>query len=134
MMAMASDDRTIPDDGLMFLMRVLVVAQGEAADVISRHLRPRIKQLAVLPLDQALAAVEQRRYDEVVVVAPPNTVSGSQQLATLAARAKNGVVIFTDISDFARLPGVRRSRPLPASSNAVCEEVAEVLRKRAHGE
>jgi class 3 adenylate cyclase len=111
-----------------------VVADGDAADIMTRRLRPRIKQLAVLPLDQALGAVEQRRYDEIVVVAPPNTVSGSQQLATLAARAKNGVVIFTDISDFARLPGVRQAVPLPTSSNAVCEQVAELLRKRAHGE
>ncbi len=133
-MAVPSDDRTIPDDSLMFLMRVLVVAENDVAAVVTARLRPRIKQLAVMPLAQALAAVEQRRYDEIVVVAPPNTVSGSQQLATLAARAKNGVVIFTAISDFARLPGVRQSLPLPSSTHAVCDQVAELLRQRAHGE
>lgn len=133
-MAVASDDRTIPDDSLMFLMRVLVVAENDVAAMMTARLQPRIKQLAVMPLPQALAAVEQRRYDEVVVVAPPNTVSGSQQLATLAARAKNGVVIFTSISDFARLPGVRQSLPLPPSTQDVCDQVAELLRKRAHGE
>lgn len=133
-MAVPSDDRTVPDDSLMFLMRVLIVAENDAGAVLTARLRPRIKQLAVLPLSQALAAVEQRRYDEVVVVAPPNTVSGSQQLATLAARAKNGVVIFTTISDFGRLPGVRLSLPLPSSTHEVCDQVAELLRKRAHGE
>jgi hypothetical protein len=130
----ASDDRTIPDDSLMFLMRVLVVAEKDVATVITPLLRPRIKQLLVVPLAQALVALEQRRYDEVIVVAPPDTVSGSQQLATLATRAKKGVVIFTTIGDFARLPGVRQALPLPSSTHEVCHQVAELLRKRAHGE
>ncbi len=130
----ASDDRTIPDDSLMFLMRVLVVADGATALALSARLRPRIKQLAVVPMAQAIPTLQERRFDEIVVVDPPDTVAGSQVLATIAARAKNGAVIFTGISDFARLPGVRSSWPLPPTTAEICDRVVEVLSKRAHGE
>jgi len=132
--AVASDDRTIPDDNLLFLMRVLIIADGVAATALSTRLRPRIKQFAVVPMAQAVAALEQRRYDELIVVDPPDTVAGSQVLATIAARAKNGVVIFTGTADFGRLPGVRAAFELPPTSAAICERVVEVLSKRAHGE
>jgi hypothetical protein len=131
--AQASDDRTVPSDDVLSLMRVLVVADDVAGPTIRQSLAGRLKHLEVVPLHVAGSAMDKSRYDEVVIVDPPSSVMGSQLVAGIAARAKRGVVVLTNTADIGRLPGVRETVAFGGDGVAVGDLLLGVLSRRAHG-
>jgi len=131
--AQASDDRTVPSDDVLSLMRVLVVADDLAGGTIRQSLAGRLKLLEVLALHLAGTAMDKGRYDEVVIVDPPGSVMGSQLVAGIAARAKRGVVVVTNTADLGRLPGVRETIPFGGDGAAVGDLLLGILSRRAHG-
>jgi hypothetical protein len=128
-----SDDKTIPNDNLLFVMRVLLIGEGQAVDGVASILRRRIRQFQLTPLAAAARELEQRRYDAVVVVDPPDSVSGAQQLALVASRARSGVVVISNTTDHARLPGVRTVQTRPPDGD-LPDVVVDLLQRRARGE
>jgi len=126
-----SEDRTIPSDDLLFIMRVLVVASDARQRAFNDALHPRIKSFSIANLAAAPALLEQKRFDEVVVIDPDNTVAASQQLALVAARAKRGVAVLTNNADIARLPGVRQCLPLGGGDDELARKVLALLKTRA---
>ncbi len=128
-----SDDKTIPNDNLLFVMRVLLIGEGQAVDGVASILRRRIRQFQLTPLAAAARELEQRRYDAVVVVDPPDSVSGAQQLALVASRARSGVVVISNTTDHARLPGVRTVQTRPPDGD-LRDVVVDLLQRRARGE
>jgi len=131
--AVVSDDKTIPNDNVLFVMRVLLVGEGAAVDTVGGELRRRIRQFQQSPLAVAGRELEQRRYDAVIVVDPPDTVTGAQQLAIVASRARSGVVVISNTPDHARLPGVRTVQTRPPDGE-LAELVLDLLQRRARGE
>jgi hypothetical protein len=131
--AQPSDDRTVPSDDVLSLMRVLVVADELAGPTIRQSLAGRLKHLEVVALHVAGTAMDKSRYDEVVIVDPPGSVMGSQLVAGIAARAKRGVVVLTNTADLGRLPGVRETIAFGGDGGAVGDLLLGVLSRRAHG-
>jgi hypothetical protein len=131
--AVVSDDKTIPNDSVLFVMRVLLVGEGTAIDVVAGELRRRIRQFQHIALPAAARELEHRRYDVVIVIDPPDTVAGAQQLALLASRARGGVVVVSDTTDHARLPGVRTVQTRPPDGE-LADLVVDLLQRRARGE
>lgn len=129
----ASDDKTIPNDSVLFVMRVLLVGDGAAIDTVATELRRRIRQFQHTPLPAAARELEQRRYDAVIVIDPPDSVTGAQQLALVASRARGGVVVVSNTSDYARLPGVRTVQNRPSDAE-LADLVVELLQRRARGD
>lgn len=131
--AVVTDDRTIPNDNVLFVMRVLLIGEGPAVDTVATELRRRIRQFQHTPLPAAARELEQRRYDAVIVIDPPDTVTGAQQLALVASRARGGVVVVSNTTDHARLPGVRTVQTRP-SDDELANLVVELLQRRARGD
>lgn len=131
--AQPSDDRTVPSDDVLSLMRVLVIADDLAGPTVRQSLAGRLKHLEVVALHVAGSAMDKSRYDEVVIVDPPGSVMGSQLVAGIAARAKRGVVILTNTADLGRLPGVRETIAFGGDGAAVGDLLLGVLSRRAHG-
>jgi hypothetical protein len=128
-----SDDKTIPNDDVLFVMRVLVVAdeplQGRLVTAFGR----RVKQVVGVDLMGAPHEIAARRYDQILVVEPANSVQGSQALALLAAKAKRGVVVVSDIPDIGRLPGVKATIARPRKDSDLIDVLLGVLTAAALG-
>lgn len=129
-----SDDRTVPNDTLLFLMRVLVVADDLRLSAVRGPLATRIKNIAFTTMDGAVVELEKRRVDAVVVIDPPNTIPGSQLVATLAARAKRGVWVLSATSGFETLPSVRGRRPVGTDDADTVDTILSLLGAQAHDE
>jgi hypothetical protein len=135
---MTDEAPTLQND-VLTLMRLLVAVDDVAAgDALVSSFGLRLRDLRVVAVEKAAdelarAADARRRFDVVVVVQPKNTISGSQQLAAVAARAKSGVVVVSDVADFGRLPGVKAIIEPPQQAAGLIGIVEKVLADRARG-
>ena len=129
----ASEDKTIPNDDVLFVMRVLVVAAEPLRGRLVEAFGRRVKQVVGVELRDAVQEITARRYDQILVVDPEDTVAGSQALAQLAAKAKRGVVVVSDVADLGRLPGVTATLARPPRDGDLVDLLLGVLTAAALG-
>ena len=130
--ALTDEAPTLQND-VLGVTRVLVAVDDDAGDALIASLALRLRELRVVSLDRASTELDKRRFDVVVVVQPANTIAGSQQVAALAARAKGGISVVTDIADFARLPGVRGIVAPPRRPAELAAIIEKIIADKVRG-
>lgn len=129
-----TDEAPTLQNDLLGVMRLLVaVDDKDAGDGVVASFGLRLKELAVVSLDKAAEEAGKRRYDVVVLVEPKNTIQGSQQVATIGAKAKAGVVVVSTVVDFGRLPGVQGIVDPPKKAADLITVIEKILADRARG-